>query len=208
MFDFIKKWFQKEASPPQNNLDMTYLIVGLGNIGAEYAMTRHNIGFLVLDRLASQREISFKTDRLGDTAVFKHKGKTFILLKPSTYMNLSGKALAFHQQKHKISIENVFIVVDDKDTPFEKMRIRLQGSAGGHNGLKHIEATLGTNVYNRLRIGIGDDYSKGKQIDFVLGEWTEAEKEKLPAIMDKATEIILSFGLAGIQNTMNLYNAK
>ena len=123
-------------------------------------------------------------------------------------MNLSGKALAFHQQKNKIPIENVLVVVDDKDTPFEKMRIRLQGSAGGHNGLKHIEATLGTNVYNRLRIGIGNDYDKGKQIDFVLGEWSAEEKEKLPAIMDKAGEIILSFGLSGIQNTMNLYNAK
>ena len=148
---------------------MKYLVVGLGNMGAEYDDTRHNIGFDVLDHLAKANEVSFKNDRLGDVTRFKHRGRTFVLLKPSTYMNLSGKAVQYWMTKEKIKISNVLIVVDDLNLDLGKLRLRGKGSDGGHNGLKHINQTLGQNRYARLRMGIGNEYTKGRQIDFVLG---------------------------------------
>lgn len=187
---------------------MKYLIVGLGNIGSEYAQTRHNIGFKVLDALAGASNISFTTDRLGDVATLKHKGRTLILLKPSTYMNLSGKAVKYWMDREKIPLENLLIIVDDLALPFCKIRIRKSGSDAGHNGLKDINAILGTQAYNRIRLGIGSDFPQGRQVDYVLGEWSDQEKTSLPERMEKVSEAIKSFATIGIERTMNTFNEK
>lgn len=186
---------------------MKYLIVGLGNIGAEYENTRHNIGFKVLDALASSAGVSFTVDRLGSVCEIKHKGRTLVLLKPSTFMNLSGNALRYWMQAHKIEIENVFVIVDDIALDFGVLRIRKQGSDGGHNGLKHINATLGHQNYARLRFGIAGNFPKGFQIDYVLGQWTTDENKQLPELLDRACQAILAFSTQGIDRTMNLYNS-
>ena len=178
---------------------MKYLIVGLGNIGAEYAATRHNIGFKVLDALAEASNTVFSSQRYGSVAELKHKGRTFILLKPSTYMNLSGKAVSYWMQAEKIPLENVFVIVDT-------IRIRAKGSDGGHNGLKNIAELLGTNAYARLRFGIGGDFPKGMQIDYVLGEWTKEEATALPERTKVAAEAIKAFGTIGLERTMNQFN--
>ena len=182
---------------------MKYLIVGLGNIGAEYAATRHNIGFKVLDALAEASNTVFSSQRYGSVAELKHKGRTFILLKPSTYMNLSGKAVSYWMQAEKIPLENV---VDDIALPFGAIRIRAKGSDGGHNGLKNIAELLGTNAYARLRFGIGGDFPKGMQIDYVLGEWTKEEAAALPERTKVAAEAIKAFGTIGLERTMNQFN--
>ena len=184
---------------------MKYLIVGLGNIGAEYAATRHNIGFKVLDALAEASNTVFSSQRYGSVAELKHKGRTFILLKPSTYMNLSGKAVSYWMQAEKIPLENVFVIVDDIALPFGTIRIRAKGSDGGHNGLKNIAELLGTNAYARLRFGIGD-FPKGMQIDYVLGEWTKEEAAALPERTKVAAEAIKAFGTIGLERTMNQFN--
>lgn len=186
----------------------TFLIVGLGNIGAEYASTRHNIGFLVLDRLASSLGLTWKTDRLGDLAEFKLKGRTFILLKPATYMNLSGKAVKYWQTARKIELENIFIVVDELSLPFGTLRIKGNGSDGGHNGLKSLNEVLGTQQYARLRFGIGNEFQKGKQIDYVLGEWSEEEYTNLPPLLEACADAIRAFALAGLADAMNKFNKK
>lgn len=185
---------------------MKYLIAGLGNIGAEYAHTRHNIGFQVLDALATAAEGHWQTDHLGDICKIKHKGRTLILLKPSTYMNRSGKSVRYWMQKEKIEAGNLLVVLDELNLPFGKQRLRGQGSDGGHNGLKDIDATLGNNNYARLRIGIGNDFPKGRQADYVLSEWSAIEKEKLPEILKFATDTIKSFAAIGLSQTMNLFN--
>ncbi len=185
-----------------------YLIVGLGNIGLEYKNTRHNIGFKIVEKLAEQHEVSFSTQKLGDIAEIKHKGRTFLLLKPSTYMNLSGKAVRYWLEKEKIPLENLLVITDDLNLPFGTIRIKSKGSDGGHNGLKDIQAQLNTAVYARLRFGISADFAKGKQIDYVLGQWSEDEEKLLPERLEKCAEAILSFGLAGINNTMNTFNNK
>lgn len=185
---------------------MKYLIVGLGNIGAEYANTRHNIGFKVLDALAEASNTSFRTDRLGDICEIKHKGRTLILLKPSTYMNLSGNAVRYWMQKEKIEIENVMVIVDDLALDFGNIRIRKKGSDGGHNGLKHIQSILGHSNYARMRFGISGNFPKGFQVDYVLGEWSEDEKRDLPQLIKMAGEAILAFPLIGIDRTMNTFN--
>ncbi|RVU26470.1 aminoacyl-tRNA hydrolase [Sandaracinomonas limnophila] len=185
---------------------MNYLIVGLGNIGPEYLFTRHNIGFMALDYLAKFKEIQFKVDRLGSVSSFKLKGHTIHLLKPSTFMNLSGKALNYWMQQLKIPKEQVLILVDDLALPFETLRLKPKGSSGGHNGLKNIEAVLGTQDYPRLRMGIGDQFAKGKQIDYVLGNFSDKEIELLPFILDKTILFIETFCLEGIQQTMNKFN--
>ena len=187
---------------------MKFLIVGLGNIGAEYEYTRHNVGFEVVDHLAKQAEVSFKTDSLGSLAQFKHKGKTFHLLKPSTYMNRSGKAVRYWMQKFKVPQENILIVLDDLNLDFGNQRLKGKGSDGGHNGLKDIDKTLGNNKYARLRIGIGSDYHKGQQVNFVLGKWNEQETQQLPEIISTAAETCKSFGAIGLQYTMNKFNKK
>jgi peptidyl-tRNA hydrolase, PTH1 family len=185
---------------------MKYLLVGLGNIGIEYELTRHNIGFLTLDRMADTHNINFTTGRLADKAELKYKGKQLHLIKPNTYMNLSGKAISYWLQELKIPKENLLVIVDDLAIPFGSLRMRTKGSAAGHNGLKNIELLLGGQEYTRLRFGIGSDFSKGQQVDFVLSNFSEAEFKELPAIMDKATEMILSFCTIGAERTMSLFN--
>lgn len=187
---------------------MKYLIVGLGNIGAKYDNTRHNVGFEVVDHLAKAFEVAFKTDQLGDIARFKHKGRTFILLKPSTYMNRSGKAVRYWLQKEKIEKANLLVVLDDLNLPFGKQRLRGKGSDGGHNGLKDIDQMTGGNNYARLRFGIGSDYHKGQQVDYVLGEWSNEEAQELPDLIKYAGDTIKAFGTIGLNHTMNQYNKK
>jgi PTH1 family peptidyl-tRNA hydrolase len=185
---------------------MKYLIVGLGNIGARYANTRHNIGFLVVDAMAG--EAAWETEHLGDVARVRHKGRTYVLLKPSTYMNLSGKSVRYWLQKEKIEPSNLLVVLDDLNLPFGKQRLRGQGSDGGHNGLKDIDAMLGHNNYARLRIGISAEFSKGRQADYVLGEWNAEERAGLPEVLKVAVETIQSFGAIGLGQTMTRYNKK
>lgn len=197
---------------PQKNNTKTvsnkFLIVGLGNIGAEYVNTRHNIGFKIVDFLAKKEGVNFETVKLGALAEYKFKGRTFLLLKPNTYMNLSGKAVHYWMEKEKIPIENILVITDDLNLSFGKIRIKPKGSDGGHNGLKSIHATLNTTDYNRFRFGISDEFKKGKQVDYVLGEWDEDEKTKLPERLELASEIIKSFGTAGLENTMTTFNGK
>jgi PTH1 family peptidyl-tRNA hydrolase len=187
---------------------MKYLIAGLGNIGAEYADTRHNIGFMVLDAFARASNAVFTSGRYGSTAEAGFKGRKFVLLKPSTYMNLSGNAVRYYLKQENVPIENLLVVVDDVALDLGAIRLRAKGSDGGHNGLKHITATLGRSDYARLRFGIGRDYPQGFQVDYVLGEWTAAEKKALPERVDAAVEAIKSFGTIGIERTMNQFNTK
>lgn len=187
---------------------MKYLIVGLGNIGDEYHETRHNIGFMVLDALAKASNIVFKDGRYGATASLSIKGRELILLKPSTYMNLSGNAVRYWMQQEKIPLENMLIVVDDLALPVGSLRLKGKGSDAGHNGLKHIASTLGTQNYARLRFGIGNNFPKGRQIDYVLGHFSEEEQKLLPERIATAGEIIKSFCLAGLNITMNQFNNK
>ncbi len=185
---------------------MKFLIAGLGNIGPEYELTRHNIGFLVLDRIADNHKINFTTQRLADKAELKFKGKQIHLIKPNTFMNLSGKAIAYWLQELKIPKENLLVVVDDLALPFGTLRMRTKGSAAGHNGLKNIEQLLAGQDYTRLRFGIGNEFNKGQQIDYVLSNFTSKEFEELPAIMDRAEEMIKSFCTIGPERTMNFFN--
>lgn len=207
MLSFLKRLInkqQKEEIPPMKK----FLIVGLGNIGPKYHNTRHNIGFKVLDYLAEQESLTFETQKLGDIATYKFKGRTFILLKPSTYMNLSGKAVNYWLQKEKVPVENLLVITDDLNLPFGTIRVKTKGSDGGHNGLKDIQAQLGTTKYNRFRFGISDEFSTGRQVDYVLGEWDEEEEKNLPERLKKSVEVIKSFGTAGINITMNTFNGK
>lgn len=187
---------------------MKYLIAGLGNIGAEYKNTRHNIGFQILDALAGASNISFSDKRYGFVAEYKFKAHTFILLKPTTYMNLSGRAVAYWLQKESIELSNLLVLVDDLALPFGTIRVRAKGGAGGHNGLENINQVLGRNDYARLRFGIGDNFHKGFQVDYVLGDWTKEEVKELPAKIDTCIEIIQSFGTIGTERTMNFFNKK
>src|SRR6187551_3205752 len=185
---------------------MKYLIAGLGNIGPEYELTRHNIGFLVLDQLADAHKANFTTGRLADKAEFKFKGRSLHLIKPNTFMNLSGKAIAYWLQELKIPKENLLVVVDDLALPFGTLRMRTKGSSAGHNGLKNMEELLGTQEYSRLRFGIGDTFNKGHQKDYVLSNFSKEEFKELPFVMDKASEMILSFCTIGAAKTMSLFN--
>jgi len=185
-----------------------FLIVGLGNIGEKYKNTRHNIGFKILDNFAKKEDLTFETQKLGDTTTYKLKGRTFIFLKPNTYMNLSGKAIVYWLTKEKIPLQNLLVITDDLNLPFGSIRIKTKGSDGGHNGLKDTQDKLNTTKYNRFRFGISDAFSKGKQVDYVLGEWTNEEKAKLDERLEKSSELIKTFGLAGISNTMNSFNGK
>jgi len=188
---------------------MKYLIVGLGNIGRGYEDTRHNIGFMILDALAKASNIVFDVNkRYGAVAEMKLKNKQLVLLKPSTYMNLSGNAVRYWLQKEKVEPANLLIVVDDLALPFGALRLKPKGSDAGHNGLKHIQETLGTTQYNRLRFGIGNDFPQGAQIDFVLTPFSDEEQKQLPERIEIACEMIKSFCLAGVETTMNLFNNK
>lgn len=185
-----------------------YLIVGLGNIGAEYELTRHNMGFMVLDAFADASNIVFETERYGDLAKTSFKGRELILLKPSTYMNLSGNAVRYWMNKMNVPVERILIICDDLNLPFGMLRMRKKGSDGGHNGLKNIQELLGTQEYARIRAGIGNDFSKGGQIDFVVGRMNDEELSGIPAICDKAIEGIKSFVTIGPDRTMSSFNAK
>lgn len=187
---------------------MKYLIVGLGNIGAEYHNTRHNIGFMVLDALAKASNIVFEDKRYGAITRLPLKGRQLFLLKPSTYMNLSGFAVRYYMQQEKIPLENVLVVVDDLALPFGTLRLKGKGSDAGHNGLKHIALTLGTENYARLRFGIGNDFPRGGQVNYVLSPFDEKDWETMDERLKTAGQMVASFCLAGIQNTMNQFNKK
>jgi PTH1 family peptidyl-tRNA hydrolase len=187
---------------------MKYLIVGLGNIGDGYADTRHNIGFTVLDAMAKASNISFTDKRYGSVTSLKYKGREFILLKPSTFMNLSGNAVRYWMKKENIPVENLLVIVDDIALPPGSIRMRSKGSDGGHNGLSHISATLSTNDYARIRIGIGNVFRKGSQVDYVLGIWTKEEKLFLNERISIVIDMIKSFGTAGSELTMTAFNKK
>jgi len=185
---------------------MKYLIAGLGNIGKEYEDTRHNIGFMVLDELAKKFDAKFELNKLAFYTEFKHKSRIFILIKPTTFMNLSGKAVRFWMTEKKIQKENILVITDDLALPFGKIRLKAKGSAGGHNGLKSIEQLLASTDYARLRFGVGDEFSKGKQVDYVLGAFNKDERDYLPSLIDKSAEATLSFGTIGLERTMNFFN--
>jgi len=199
-----KKKPQEEEQDPMKK----FLIAGLGNPGPKYENTRHNIGFKILDYIAEKEEVSFTTQKLGDVAQFKFKGRTFVMLKPSTYMNLSGKAINYWLQKEKIELQNLLVITDDLNLAFGTIRLKTKGSDGGHNGLKDIQNTLNTTKYNRFRFGISDEFSKGQQVDYVLGEWGEEEKKQMGERLEKSAELVKSFGTAGVSNTMNSFNGK
>jgi PTH1 family peptidyl-tRNA hydrolase len=201
--NLFKKEAQEEADPMKK-----YLVAGLGNPGTEYVNTRHNIGFKVLDRLAQQEGADFTTAKLGAMAEVKLKGRTVYLLKPNTYMNLSGKAIKYWLDQEKIPLENLLVVTDDLNIPFGTIRIKGKGSDGGHNGLKSIQQLLNTTEYARFRFGISDAFKKGQQVDYVLGEWDEEEKAKLSERLDTSSEAIKSFVLSGLANTMSSFNGK
>ncbi len=183
-----------------------FLIVGLGNIGAEYDETRHNIGFKILDFISEEESLSFETAKLGSITTFKYKGKSILFLKPSTYMNLSGKAVKYWMDKEKIALENILVITDDINLPFGTIRLKTKGSDGGHNGLKDIQNTLQTSQYSRFRFGVSANFGKGRQVEYVLGKWDEGERKSLPERLKKSSELIKSFVFAGAKNTMNQYN--
>ena len=185
---------------------MKYLIAGLGNIGQEYANTRHNIGFIVADALALDGKVSFATDRYADVSRIKFKARTLVVIKPSTYMNLSGKTIKYWLEKEKIPLENLLVITDDIAIPLGSIRLRAKGGDGGHNGLIHIIETLNTSNFSRLRIGIGDDFAKGYQVDYVLGKWTKNEEVIMIPKINTAVEIIKSYTTIGLSRTMNVYN--
>jgi len=185
-----------------------FLIVGLGNVGDEYAETRHNIGFKIVDHLANEANVKFSGDRLADVALVKHKGKQLFLIKPTTFMNLSGKAVNYWMQAENIAIENIMVVVDDLALPFGKIRIGPKGSDGGHNGLKSIQEVLGTNNYPRLRFGISNEFNKGSQVNYVLGEWNEEELKTLKDRIKIAADAIKAFSFIGLARCMNEFNNK
>ncbi len=184
---------------------MKYLVVGLGNMGADYDGTRHNVGFDVVDHMANNKGASWKHETLGDLTTIKHKGRTILLLKPSTYMNLSGKAINHWMQKEKIPLDRVLVIVDDLNIAFGQVRLRGKGSDGGHNGLKDINQRLGSS-YARLRVGIGSEYYKGQQVNFVLGKWTDSEKTELKDILPHCAQAALSFCSIGLSHTMSQFN--
>ena len=209
MWRFFKQLFKGKDVPSPEELMKKFLIVGLGNIGDKYHNTRHNVGFKILDHLvASQEAVAFETVKLGDKATVKVKGRSLILLKPSTYMNLSGKAVKYWLEKEKVPFENLLVITDDINLPFGTLRLKTKGSDGGHNGMKDIQDKLNTNKYNRLRFGVGSDFSKGRQVDYVLGEWSAEENAKITERLDQSVAIVKSFALSGMNNTMNSFNGK
>jgi PTH1 family peptidyl-tRNA hydrolase len=206
---FFKSFFGIKHKTEQNiPTEMKYLIVGLGNPGPKYENTRHNIGFKVVEAFAEERKVVFETIKLGDVAKAKWKGRTVILLKPSTFMNLSGKAVNYYLQKEKILPENLLVITDDLALPFGKLRMKGKGSDGGHNGLKDIQAVLNTSNYARLRFGVGSEFNKGQQVDYVLGEWDAEENKTLEERIKTSTEFIKGFTTIGLNQTMSNWNNK
>lgn len=185
-----------------------FLIVGLGNIGEKYHNTRHNIGFKIVDAFVKEHDASFETEKLGDVAKLKIKGKTVIVLKPSTYMNLSGKAIQYWMKQENIKVENLLVITDDLNIDFGKLRIKGKGSSGGHNGLKDIQEKFNTGAYPRFRFGVGADYGRGRQVDYVLGQWNKEEESEMIERIPTSVKAITSFITAGLSNTMNEFNGK
>ena len=206
--NFLTKWFSKPYAQANTDIMTKYLIVGLGNIGAEYVNTRHNIGFKAVDFMANEAGTTFETVKLGSLAQIKVKNKILLLLKPNTYMNLSGKAVQYWMDKEKIAKENILIITDDLNLPFGSIRIKPKGSDGGHNGLKNIQLILNSSEYPRLRFGISDQFKKGQQVDYVLGDWTDEETTALKERLDTVSKAVKEFALAGLNNAMNNYNGK
>ena len=206
--NWLKNLFRTTIISENSDGMKKYLIVGLGNIGAEYVNTRHNIGFKIVDYIVENVGTHFETAKLGAIAEYTIKGRKLILLKPNTYMNLSGKAVKYWMDKENIAKENVLVITDDLNLSFGTIRIKTKGSDGGHNGLKNIQLILNTTEYPRFRFGISDEFKKGQQVDYVLGEWNEDEKAKLIERYKLAKEIVESFALAGLNETMNGYNGK
>ena len=207
LFQFLKSIFGKKAGILGEEEAMKkFLLVGLGNIGAEYAGTRHNVGFQILDALAEKMDFSFETLKLGAVGSYKVKGRSILCLKPATFMNRSGKAVKYWMEKEKIPLENVLIITDDINLPFGTIRLKTKGSDGGHNGLKDVQQFLQTTQYNRLRFGVGSDFSKGQQVDYVLGKWGDEEKQALTERFNRILELIPSFILSGVKITMNQFN--
>ncbi|GGW48039.1 peptidyl-tRNA hydrolase [Arenibacter certesii] len=207
MFHYLRTLFKVNGLQlDETDAMKKFLIVGLGNIGDEYAATRHNIGFKILDALAEKEDFSFETKKLGDVGVFKVKGRSIICLKPSTYMNRSGKSVKYWMEKENIPLENVLVLTDDIHLSFGTLRLKTKGSDGGHNGLKDIQTYLNTTNYNRMRFGVGANFGQGSQVNYVLGEWSEEEKEALKERYVRTTELVRSFVLAGVNRTMNLFN--
>ena len=202
---FIRHKFHKQALP---DMSKKYLIVGLGNTGSEYVNTRHNIGFKLVNHFAKTRGIVFETRKLGALANYNFKGRKFLLLKPNTFMNLSGKAVKYWMEKEKIPMGNLLVITDDLNLPFGTIRLKTKGSDGGHNGLKDIQNKLNTNQYCRLRFGIGDEFTKGRQVDYVLGHWNDSELSNLGPRLELGAKAIESFVMAGVIDTMNVYNGK
>ena len=207
---FIKKIFSSKQDEQQSIIDpmKKFLIVGLGNPGPEYKYTRHNIGFLIADKLAAELKAPFKTERYADVAKGNYRGKKIIIIKPNTFMNLSGKAVRYWLEKEKIDKDNMLVLTDDINLDFGTIRLRPKGSDGGHNGLKSIQELLGSNQYPRLRFGIGKDYPKGKQSEYVLGKWSEDQMEILPERVQEAEKAVMNFIQEGLNRTMNKFNIK
>ncbi len=201
-------WFLSHKKQTQKVEEMSkkYLIVGLGNTGADYVNTRHNIGFKALNHFANTHNIEFENRKLGALANYKLKGRTFLLLKPNTFMNLSGKAIKYWLEKEKIPMANLLVVTDDLNLSFGTLRLKTKGSDGGHNGLKDIQDKLNTTQYSRLRFGISDEFSKGRQVDYVLGAWSDEETSKLDERLNRVSQSLISFGMSGINETMNQFN--
>ena len=206
MIGSILNLFRNKKTETDN--EMKYLITGLGNIGAEYAHTRHNIGFDILDTMAEEKGLTFEDKRYGAVTTYKFKGRNFILLKPNTYVNLSGRAVNYWLQKEKVPVSKLLVVVDDLALPFGTLRLKPKGGDAGHNGLKSIQSTLGTTNYARLRFGIGNNFNRGQQVDYVLGKLDRDEKAVLSEKIEQAIEMIKSFGTIGTAQTMNMYNNK
>jgi len=206
--NFLTKWFIKPLAQANTDIMTKYLIVGLGNIGAEYVNTRHNIGFKAVDFMANEADATFETVKLGSLTQIKVKNKVLLLLKPNTYMNLSGKAVQYWMDKEKIAKENILIITDDLNLPFGSIRIKPKGSDGGHNGLKNIQLILNSSEYPRLRFGISDQFKKGQQVDYVLGDWSDEETTALKERLDVVSKAVKEFALAGLNNAMNNYNGK
>lgn len=205
-FDWIRRKLQDNQ--PEIVPEMHFLIVGLGNVGAEYAGTRHNVGFAAVEYFVQQHAGIFQSDRYANTVTFRHKNKMITVAKPTTYMNLSGKAVRYFKEKLKIPMENILVISDDKDIPIGQIRIKAQGSGGSHNGLNNIIDMLQTAQFARMRIGIGNDFPKGSQVDFVLGKFTAEECEQLRPVIERCSEAILCFVNQGVQRCMNQYNTK
>ncbi|NAY92633.1 aminoacyl-tRNA hydrolase [Muricauda sp. JGD-17] len=200
LFGTSKRWLQETDAMKK------FLVVGLGNIGPEYEETRHNIGFKILDFLAEQENFKFEPAKFGAISTFKHKGRSVLCLKPSTYMNLSGKAVKYWMEKEKIPLENVLVVTDDINLSFGTLRLKTKGSDGGHNGLKNIQDLLQTTNYNRFRFGVGSEFSKGRQVEYVLGTWNEEETSAIQERLKRSAALIKSFVFSGVKNTMNQFN--